>query len=600
MPTSKPNRPFVTALGVGKLPSIVQNGVSYDTHKCAIPSVIDTTNQLTSVDKRILELGLKSISLSNKEKFDTLNSLTRLLNASIASLNSRLQVSLPAQRGSVRSLGPYVGLKAQIVRVSDQQACSIALKRPLSDAHLHRRKELSLLGIFKKVDKGDAFLFQSHTDYQRSGLKHLNTANYEVVTDPNLPNGVAEAKALIAKVSQTGSPSCKRLVRELLLNPSLLEGSRERYAYFQSKVHKPLDTDGLFKVRPIVDCFNTALSAADKIAAAFCSPLNRHIFTIASSSIEMVGDIHSICTVGYDAIFVTADVSDLYTNVPIDEGIEALAELLDEFAIGDRGQRELVISLLRICLHNNTFYFGPTKYRQLHGIPMGSNSAPILADAFLFSLERPLLERSTGIELFKRYRDDVFAIAIDSDSATRLLDEYGKLHHRIKLESETSNVSANVLNIRISKFEDGSLRTGVYFKPTNSLPLLHKKSNHPEAVLVAAISGRILNFVRICNNSADLFSAIFSLSGNAAKYGYNEAAILGIARKVILQCSDKPWPYTRPKSSFDCVQDYREATDVKFVRGLEPLYKAAKRRGHRLNIQLGSNLQRTLCRTKDF
>jgi hypothetical protein len=321
--------------------------------------------------------------------------------------------------------------------------------------------------------------------------------------------------------------------------------------------------------------------------------------TIATSTIDLLTAINAVTTSGLDVWFYTADVEDLYTNVDVDGAINAIRVLLDEANHGSLKQRKFIINILNICLRNNIFYFGKTRYRQVHGIPMGSNSAPIVADAWLYHLERELVKNATNTLVFKRYRDDIFAITSDESAARQLDEQYKALHPRIRLESEFSNIKANVLDVAISKFdEDGSIRTGVYFKATNSLPILHRRSNHPMSTLRGAIKGRFISFVRICNNTTDLMSAVLSLVQNSSKYGYTEEELLGIARDAILQCSKRPWPYLRPKDDFR--QDYRTNNVVRYVRGLEPLYRAARNRKIKLSLSEGKGLLAKLQRTKDY
>ena len=75
------------------------------------------------------------------------------------------------------------------------------------------------------------------------------------------------------------------------------------------------------------------------------------------------------------------------------------------------------------ALHNlldNTFIrFGSKLYRQIVGIPMGSNCAPLVADLFLFRCERYFMlslsdnNQTDIIEAFNstsRYLDDLFNI----------------------------------------------------------------------------------------------------------------------------------------------------------------------------------------------
>ena len=45
--------------------------------------------------------------------------------------------------------------------------------------------------------------------------------------------------------------------------------------------------------------------------------------------------------------------------------------------------------------------------------------------------------------------------------------------------------------------------TKVYFKPTDTLELLHKKSHHPDHTFKGLIKSQIHRYVRICNNKQD-------------------------------------------------------------------------------------------------
>jgi hypothetical protein len=233
---------------------------------------------------------------------------------------------------------------------------------------------------------------------------------------------------------------------------------------------------------------------------------------------------------------------------------------------------------------------------------MGSNSAPVVADVFLFILERLLVERfkKEGLLLFQRYRDDLFAMFETPAQAEEFGRLYDTLHPRIKLEIETSQAHANVLDIRISKFEDGSLRTGVYFKPMNSLPLLHHRSNHPVATLRAAIKARVLNFVRICNNREDLVNAIFSLANSAERYDYTEADILAVAHDTVKECAGRQWPFLADAAPTKRSQrDWRPVNETVYVRALQPLYDIARKRHIRLVTKFGPSVVKQLSRTKD-
>ena len=55
--------------------------------------------------------------------------------------------------------------------------------------------------------------------------------------------------------------------------------------------------------------------------------------------------------------------------------------------------------------------------------------------------------------------------------------------------------------------ETGTFETKVYFKPTDTMELLHNKSHHPNHTFKGLIKSQILRYVRICNNKQDVMIA---------------------------------------------------------------------------------------------
>jgi hypothetical protein len=116
-------------------------------------------------------------------------------------------------------------------------------------------------------------------------------------------------------------------------------------------------------------------------------------------------------------------------------------------------------------------------------------------------------------------------------------------------------------------------------------------------VLRGAIKGRFITFIRLCNNTEDLASAILSLTNSAIKYGYDECELLAIAEQAISQCSSRKWPYLRPTG--DLRPDYRTINVVQYTRALDRLYGIGRSRKIRIALAQGPSLLKQLCRTKD-
>ena len=70
--------------------------------------------------------------------------------------------------------------------------------------------------------------------------------------------------------------------------------------------------------------------------------------------------------------------------------------------------------------------------------------------------------------------------------------------------------------------ETRTFDTKVYFKPTDTLELLHKKSHHPNHTFKGLIKSQILRYVRICNNKQDVTIACRKFFVALVRRGYSE------------------------------------------------------------------------------
>ena len=88
-------------------------------------------------------------------------------------------------------------------------------------------------------------------------------------------------------------------------------------------------------------------------------------------------DLHEM-KIDEQDILVSYDVSTLFTNVPVDETIEILAEKPD------------LVELLEIATKNQLFQFEGNLYEQGDGVAMGSPLGPLMANAFMCNIEEKL------------------------------------------------------------------------------------------------------------------------------------------------------------------------------------------------------------------
>ena len=93
--------------------------------------------------------------------------------------------------------------------------------------------------------------------------------------------------------------------------------------------------------------------------------------------------------------FITADVTDLYTMIPRQGALDALAQFciqhskqgkIGTFTIND------IMKMARLILDTNTFVYNGKYYRQIRGGAMGSAFTQVLANIYMYQWEEELIQ----------------------------------------------------------------------------------------------------------------------------------------------------------------------------------------------------------------
>ena len=113
------------------------------------------------------------------------------------------------------------------------------------------------------------------------------------------------------------------------------------------------------------------------------------------------------------------DVSSIYTNIPIQDGLDSMKDTFDDFfdPSVNKFHQDYLLRLLEILLSNNIFEFDGKLFIQRIGAAMGSPPIPTYANTFMAqrldkSISRiiELISKNENIslELLKRFLDDLF------------------------------------------------------------------------------------------------------------------------------------------------------------------------------------------------
>lgn len=110
---------------------------------------------------------------------------------------------------------------------------------------------------------------------------------------------------------------------------------------------------------------------------------------------------------------VTLDVRALYTNIPKEEGITAVREMMKLHRASVRGDLHplTITTLLRMVLEMNNFQFNGQHYLQVGGTAMGTRVAPTFANIFMAHFEAAhVYTYHLQPLLWLRFIDDIFML----------------------------------------------------------------------------------------------------------------------------------------------------------------------------------------------
>ena len=150
--------------------------------------------------------------------------------------------------------------------------------------------------------------------------------------------------------------------------------------YMLSKIYKPNNPG-----RPIL---NGIGSITERISAYVDQQIRHLIPRIPSYLRDTTHLLHLLLgkKLAPQDLLVTIDVQVLYTNIPHNEGIQALNRILEE-AHTDPMKKLLICRLANLVLTKNYFTFKNSLYRQIQSTAMETRMAPSYANIFINYIE---------------------------------------------------------------------------------------------------------------------------------------------------------------------------------------------------------------------
>ena len=194
-----------------------------------------------------------------------------------------------------------------------------------------------------------------------------------------------------------------------------------------------------------------------------------------------------------EALLVSFDVINLYTNISHSLGKEAIAFWLNKYPelIHRRFNKEFIIKGIEIILENNNFLFNDQYYNQKKGTAMGTKVAPTYANLVLGYLEQKLLMDLTKEDEYyteyikqnwKRFLDDCFILWLKTkNELCTFHQKINSLHPDIKFTMEFDEKVLPFLDILVQK-NNNKIETDIYSKETDTKQYLTFNSCHPRHI----------------------------------------------------------------------------------------------------------------------
>jgi hypothetical protein len=471
--------------------SVLQKGLNF----CPRQSKVDYLQLRTDLQTMERNLRLRA-------HFDTSLSATDSMLESIPGCSNYMPPKL-------KEIDDYVSAVTNDIDEALEAACNRKpdnLSREERDALNGLRNDSDI--VIKSADKGGAIVVMDKKFYVEACSNLLGDSKfYKQITQQ-------EASGLDKSVAQF-LDSLKRKVNDKILKRLRQLSSVPGRFYALPKVHKP----GM-PFRPIVSGNGTITEPLSALADHLLAEIPPTFPTYIKDTTDFLKKLSDVKNDLKNAILVTADITALYNNIPIKDGIKACMEKYAEQNYKPISSPHLQ-GLLEKILTCNYFEFGDQLYLQTFGVAMGTKMAPNFANVYVGIFENEFLASQPHKPCFiVRFIDDYFLIWTDGEEALRqFLDSLQKANPNLKFTFSCSRTEVNFLDVTVT-LTNGKLATKIYKKPTDSPQYLHFGSEHPHATKTSIPYSQALRYRRVCSNTEDAETSLNGMKTRFRGRGY--------------------------------------------------------------------------------
>ena len=344
--------------------------------------------------------------------------------------------------------------------------------------------------------------------------------------------------------------------------------------YWLPKMHKTPSKARFIVAAPIcsIKQLSKAVTTAFKIFFKLIEKYNKissffsgvNTFWVIQNNSPVINSVNQLNKRSAAKSITTFDFSTLYTKIPHDKLIFVLNSLVD-FCFKSNDCKYLVITrygakwsnniskndiwfdgtkmkvAVAYLLDNCFFMTGKILFRQIIGIPMGSDPAPFFANLFLYFYESKWLKDMKKVDLTKarrfgntfRFIDDLTAIN-DGGEFERCFPNIYPPELELKKEN-VGNRDATFLDLDLT-ITDRKFNIKLFDKrdnfPFNIVRMPFILSNMPSTIFYSSIGAEILRIARASYNMQDFITTSRTLLNRMVSQGAKHHRLVRVLKKI--------------------------------------------------------------------
>ena len=453
-------------------------------------------------------------------------------------------------------------IKREHIRVQHRPLAKIPAR--LKQAQRSLRNNHSI--VVKPADKNLGVTIVNASWYKSEAERHLNdTTTYQSIPEDALQQRIRRTIITLEVIIQRLNIPAKTAT--YFRQHTLSTKFRVSRFYLIPKIHK---TPVLG--RPIVSSINWITTNASRWVDATLQPFCRRIPGLVQNSVDVIRYLAGR-TFPLRMVFLSADVDSLYPSIDLADCLV----LLHRFCVRNKiPEQHQLLAIIEWILKNNIIEFAGQYFVQIKGTAMGTPAAVVIANIYMFELERELLA-DPGIPrplYYFRFIDDISGGFKTHNEMMIFFLGFNQLRPTIRLTMQAQYTHSDFLDITLYPSPVNNhieVHTRLYTKPMNTHLYLPPCSFHTRSTINAFITGELKRYRILCFENRDFQVARSNFWTRLQARGYTSTFLLPLFntpldRQHLLLTHTTPLvPPTQPIRFKTCLDEHTEHMNWKYI-----------------------------------